>query len=285
MGVFSDVLLVTDYDDTLTGPGAVPKEPDGKSRIAVIPQANTDALKAFAEEGGLFTIASGRPRMFYESVIAPKIRPNAPLILSNGAYLYDAQKMEDVMVCPLPDTAKQAAAECMKFFPGVTIEAHRTDTVCVIHCAPWDTQHRHVMGFAAGDIESFEMPWLKLLFLGEHNEITALMSYLAQKYPDMDGVESVPVVCELQAAGVTKGNAARWLANRLGRRRLVCIGDAPNDLTMLEEADYAFVAQSGNEAVKAMGFRIAAPSRIGTVADAIAQMRAILREEERRSVR
>jgi len=50
---------------------------------------------------------------------------------------------------------------------------------------------------------------------------------------------------------------------------------------MLEEADYAFVAQSGNEAVKAMGFRIAAPSRVGTVADAITQMRAILREEER----
>ena len=281
MGIFSDVLLVTDYDDTLTGPGAVPKEADGKIGRAQIPKANLEELERFKKEGGQFTIASGRPLLYYSSMIAPKVTPNAPLILSNGSYIYDWNRKEDVLVRPLPASAAVFAKECMTRFPQVTIEAHRADTVCVIYCAPWDVQHRHMEGFATGNADSFEQPWLKLLFLGRHEEIEAVMLFLKEHYPEMEGVNSVPTVCEVQAAGVTKGNAARWLAKRCGRTKLVCIGDAPNDLTMLDEADYPFVAQSGNEQVKAMGYPLAAPSHIGTVADAIRQLRVILTRKQK----
>ena len=58
MGIFSDVLLVSDYDDTLTQPGGLPGA-DGKiTNMTQIPQANLDAIAAFEREGGLFTIAS-----------------------------------------------------------------------------------------------------------------------------------------------------------------------------------------------------------------------------------
>ena len=44
----------------------------------------------------------------------------------------------------------------------------------------------------------------------------------------------------ISAGGCDKGTAARRLADTLGRSILVCVGDAPNDLAMLQAADYGF---------------------------------------------
>ena len=77
---------------------------------------------------------------------------------------------------------------------------------------------------------------------------------------------------EVQAAGTSKGIAARELANRLGRSKLVCAGDAANDLSMLEEADLPFLAADGDERMFGQGFRIAAGCDEGTIADVVRQL-------------
>ena len=76
MAKFSDVLLASDFDRTLSGC-------DG-----TIPQANLDAIRYFMDEGGAFTVASGRsiPLFRQKAALVPV---NAPCILSNGAILYD----------------------------------------------------------------------------------------------------------------------------------------------------------------------------------------------------
>ena len=51
MGRFSDYLLISDFDLTLTGH-------DDR-----VPQANVDALKAWIAEGGAFSVATGRSLM------------------------------------------------------------------------------------------------------------------------------------------------------------------------------------------------------------------------------
>jgi hydroxymethylpyrimidine pyrophosphatase-like HAD family hydrolase len=107
-----------------------------------------------------------------------------------------------------------------------------------------------------------------------------LVPYPREKYPGFNAVHYSDVVCETQALGVTKGTAARYLADRLGRGTLVCVGDSPNDIEMLQEADYAFVAADGKESVRSMGFTLAAPCTEGTVADAIRKLRAILTEKQ-----
>ena len=50
-----------------------------------------------------------------------------------------------------------------------------------------------------------------------------------------------PRIIDVQAAGVSKGRAARQLQQQLGRKILVCVGDAENDVVMLDNADFAFV--------------------------------------------
>ena len=67
---------------------------------------------------------------------------------------------------------------------------------------------------------------------------------------------------------MSKNRAARELQQRLGRKILVCVGDAHNDIPMLEGADYAFVPA---DAALADRFPNVCPCAEGAVADVIYQ--------------
>ena len=56
---------------------------------------------------------------------------------------------------------------------------------------------------------------------------------------------AAPRIIDIHAKGVSKAAAARQLQKDLGRKILVCVGDAENDLAMLQEADYAFCPSDG----------------------------------------
>ncbi|MBQ1272136.1 MAG: HAD hydrolase family protein, partial [Clostridia bacterium] len=64
MGRFDGILICSDVDGTLA---------EGKN----IPEKNLEALRYFQSEGGLFTLATGRPAG-YESVLGVPL--NAPVI-------------------------------------------------------------------------------------------------------------------------------------------------------------------------------------------------------------
>ncbi len=85
-------------------------------------------------------------------------------------------------------------------------------------------------------------------------------------------VRSMPMMLEIQSAGVTKGTSARMLAGMLHRDRLICVGDAPNDVGMLDEADEAFLAADGDASMQNAGYHIASPSTEGTVASVIREL-------------
>ena len=65
---------------------------------------------------------------------------------------------------------------------------------------------------------------------------------------------------------MSKIRAARELQNKLGKKLLVCVGDAENDLPMLEGADFAFCPSDGTIADR---FTNVCPCGDGAVADVI----------------
>lgn len=79
-----------------------------------------------------------------------------------------------------------------------------------------------------------------------------------------------------QRGGCDKGTAARRLADTLGRSILVCVGDAPNDLAMLQAADYGFRTGDCDPAMRRYDFRDAAPSAEGSVASVIDALSTLL---------
>ena len=76
MGKFDCVLLASDFDDTLYN----------SSRE--VSAENREALNYFIRQGGRFTVSTGRAHRTFSPYVhlAPV---NAPVILSNGALLYD----------------------------------------------------------------------------------------------------------------------------------------------------------------------------------------------------
>ena len=68
------------------------------------------------------------------------------------------------------------------------------------------------------------------------------------------------------AKGSSKLNSARQLRKDLGRKLLICVGDAENDISMLDGADYAFCPSDG---VIANCNTNVSPCADGTVADVI----------------
>ena len=78
MGKFTGLLLASDFDDTLY---------DSHCRV---PERNLRAIRYFIAQGGRFTVATGRAHRTFQPHYA-SVPINAPVVLSNGAAIYDFQ--------------------------------------------------------------------------------------------------------------------------------------------------------------------------------------------------
>ena len=81
MGKFDGFLICSDVDSTLT------------YEAGKVSDENAKAIKYFQDEGGLFTLATGRAPSFMEH-FSDKVKINAPVVSFKGALLYDTEKDE-----------------------------------------------------------------------------------------------------------------------------------------------------------------------------------------------
>ena len=109
MGRFSDYLLISDFDLTLTGH-------DDR-----VPQANVDALKEWIAEGGAFSVATGRSLMMAWRRVRDLPR-NAPLITFNGAFCSEPTTGETVFSFPMPESYKALLAPILAERPDLSVE-------------------------------------------------------------------------------------------------------------------------------------------------------------------
>ena len=272
MGIFSDVLLTVDYDRTLTAPDST------------IPARNLEAIQYFMDNGGAFTVNTGRS-LPMANVFRDKVPVNAPLLLYNGSAAFDPNTDRLSFCHEIQMDMWQTVAECMELFPDLTVEIQGVDAHYRFTENPgWDAFCDHqpcARGFARpGDDLG---PFLKFSFYGEFRDVTVAHLYdgTAEERRRMDEVERIlnerygdycevfraaTRIIDVHAKGVSKARSARELQARLGRKILVCVGDAHNDLSMLYDADYAFVPA---DAVIAEAFENVCNCADGAVADVI----------------
>lgn len=279
MGKFSDFLLVSDFDRTLT------------DRTGRIPQSNLDAVSCFIALGGAFTVATGRSLPMSRNRFSG-IPMNAPLLVFNGAACFDMQT-EQVLFChPMPDDCMELMQHYEQTLPHLRLEVHCLDRHYVFHGdkSRDDYLTRQGTDFVHATWDMVPEPRVKfsiysmrenLFDITPDSEEGKFFLELEQDINRRGGgrytaINSLPGMVEVQSAGTSKGLAARELANRLGRKTLVCVGDATNDLSMLDEADLPFLAADGDRRMFGRGYRNAAPCGEGTVADVIRQLEASL---------
>lgn len=279
MGRFSHILLVSDFDRTLT---------DTHSNI---PQSNLDAIRYFQAEGGAFTVATGRCIPMFLSQME-KIPPCAPLILYNGGAMYDRTTGQVSNVQGVPH-GREVVRQLLKRYPQLHLEVNGIDAMYVFTENP----NRDAFYERAGapyrhmTVEEMPEPLIKAAFCGDFDDHSAIAQFfdgteddrilfdrvlaeLQEEYKDTMVVDRALMrIIDLQSVNSTKGKAARRMANEMGRRLLVCAGDALNDLSMLEEADIAYIPRDALEDVKGRGFRETLSCEEGTIYGVVEELK------------
>lgn len=277
MAKYSDILLAVDFDRTLT------------DEFGQIPQRNLNAIRTFQENGGVFTVATGRSIPMFRPFFA-QIPANAPLILYNGAAFYDVARAQLSEAVPIPNSGALLRA-LYADFPQLTLEIQGIDAHEIFRDDPVRDAFYRNNGcpFRKITFETLPPSPVKLALYTrfrdttvksffsvapeEAAQIAAAQDYLAHEFGDtVEGVCAAPGILDIQARGVDKGSAARRLAKRLHRRVLVCVGDALNDVSMLDEADFAFVPQDCVEALRNSRYPKVCACGDGSVADAIERL-------------
>ncbi len=247
--MFSDILLTVDFDRTMTDP---------QSRI---PQVNLEAVRYFMANGGTFTINSGRSipmsvRFFQE------VPMNAPLLAYNGAAWYDVQTGTLSNTRQLPLDPQEIAAELQERFPQLLLEVQAVDAhyafrkdenwerYCEANRSAWAYgQGKDLQPFLKFALAIFEDDRVSSVYkrVPEEEKIfQAANDYILEKYGDVvDTAFACPRILDVQGKGVSKCRSALELKQRLGKKILVCVGDAGNDISMLDGADYAYCPADG----------------------------------------
>ena len=268
--MFSDVLLTVDFDRTLTGP-------DGK-----IPARNLEAIQYFMENGGKFTVNTGRSVNTMRAHV-DKVPVNAPLLLYNGSAAWENGELTEKYEIELP--VWETLDKMVELFPEATLEVQGADTHYFVHHHPSAVAYYNKMGWDYQVAEHGQDlgPFLKFALFGDSCTDTVAGMYMGTEeeyryfreaaaricalYGDrVDVFFAAPKILDVHAKGVSKLRAARQLQEKLGRKILVCVGDAENDLQMLRGADFAFCPADGVVAEK---FPNVCPCGEGAVADVI----------------
>ena len=247
MGIFSDVLLTVDYDRTLTAPDST------------IPARNIEAILYFMENGGAFTVNTGRSVPMARPFMH-KVPTNAPLLLYNGSAAYDREKDCLEFMHEIDMDMWKTVEELLELFPDLTVEVQGVDNhYNFIPDPAWDAFSAHNnCSYATAQWGQNLGPFLKFSLYGEIRDVTVASLFdgseaeihrldEAQKLIEtryagkVSAFRAAPRIIDVHAAGVSKARAGRELQKRLGRKILVCVGDAENDILMLQNADFAFV--------------------------------------------
>lgn len=270
--MFSDILLTVDYDRTLTAPDST------------VPQRNIEAIEYFIANSGAFTVNTGRSIPMAKAFIG-KVPLSAPLILYNGSAAYDPESNLFTKVYPIDLDADTFTAHLQQLFPNLLVEIQGMDA----HYSLKKDRHWELFSSNGGCAWGYSKPsqipgpFMKAALYGdcsghcvssmyqatkeEQQQMLAAIDTVRRLYGDkVEVFHPCTKIVDIHAKGVSKLRAARDLQKELGRKILICVGDAENDVTMLEGADYAFCPADG---VVANRFKNVCVCAEGAVADVI----------------
>ena len=251
MGKFDHILLTVDFDRTLTAPDST------------VPERNLEAIRYFIENGGAFTLNTGRS-VPMASYLLDRIPVNVPFLLYNGSAAYD-RETRALGYCRIIDLDPEAlVADLLERFPDLTLEVQGIDAHYIFRKNPgWEAFNTHnCCPWAYGDEKHVPRPFLKFALYGEFREKTVAsmyesspeerarideaVAYVEKTYGHkVDVFRPCARIVDFHAKGVSKIKSARDLQESLGRSILVCVGDAENDIPMLDGADYAYCPADG----------------------------------------
>lgn len=264
MGKFDGVLFFSDYDDTLYN-----------HRLEVSAE-NRAAIRYFIENGGRFSIATGRAhRTFTPQIEKEGLEFNAPVVLSNGAAIYDYETDRYLVRTRLDPQTPARLADLCERFPDLGFEAYHEEDIYVHNPNVVTEQHLKRVGgsYTLCPIDRMPTPWNKVILEQDEPFLKEVQACLLQRWGGhYEAIFSNPYLLELTNKGSNKGTMVAEVARRLeiDPSRIYCIGDNQNDIPMLALSALPFAPANCSRPVKDWGARILSDCDHHAVAQAIA---------------
>lgn len=262
MKKFDGVLLVSDFDDTLYN-----------SKLKVSPE-NLEAIRYFMENGGRFTVATGRAHNAFAAQTAV-VPLNAPVVLSNGSSIYDFQKDEYVIQTYLAPSVREDCGEIIAAVPEIGFEAYHGEEVYAFHPNAVTERHSRRVGIrytAAERPEDIPLSWSKVIFEQELDILERVEALVKRRWPEKyEIIFSNRYLLEMTDRDSNKGKMVLRIADALGIRpeNIYCVGDNKNDIPMLEISAIPFAPANAAPAVKEMGARVVGSSDEHCIRDVV----------------
>ncbi|MEN8078881.1 HAD family hydrolase [Clostridioides difficile] len=241
MGIFDGYLLVSDMDGTLL---------NSKGKLS---EENKRAIEYFVDNGGEFTLATGRMLPSIKRHIH-KMKVTLPVIMYNGTKVYDFKNDQVVWETFLEEERKEIVKVVNEINKNVGIEIYSDETVYIYQSCS-RTERFSKLGYDViynVDDSIWNKKWTKVLIVGEKEEVDCVEEYLKDSYEDNYIVRSSEVYLEVIPKNISKGQALKELMTHKNMEgfTVISVGDNMNDVELLEEAHYGFCIKNGSEELK-----------------------------------
>jgi Cof subfamily protein (haloacid dehalogenase superfamily) len=257
---FDKVLLASDFDGTL-------KDDNG-----VITKDVLDAVRYFQENGGFFTLATGRTyqglRLYDNSVY------NAPALFANGALAYDFKSSAPAFFDGIGEEGREVVRRLHKEFPEISIEMYPFNATYAINLTDKTERHFSDQGISfivTDNPEELPVPWQKVMLGCNEKNTFEVQQFLSENFTETTYLPTTGTFVEVLKKGVNKGSGLLKLADYLGvpHSRTYAAGDGYNDVDMLKAAAGAFVPCNGDKGAIAAATHVVRSNNDGAIAHAI----------------
>ena len=271
MKKFENIVIVTDLDGTFFG-----------AHDAPIVKRNLEAVKYFTDNGGRFTIATGRAPSHVEVTFADVSKyVNIPAIVCNGACLYDYGTRDMVTSYTLEsDVVIDAIKLVHENFENAGVRANTKEYE--ILCTPDDVYHKYISGdiklysdtpHTALPIEQWrDLVIYKFVIRADAEVVEKILPLLSERFSDkIEIATSSPTIVDMQAKGHNKGTMLRGAMRELvgESATIYACGDFFNDLKMLRAADVAVCPSNAHEDIKKICDLCLCSNEQGLIADLV----------------
>ena len=253
MKKFEGILFLSDIDGTLTND-------DGQ-----LPENNIRAIRYFQENGGLFTVASGRLPRFIGK-FSGDFSPNTYIVGSNGTVIYDPEKEETVWAKELDPAVMQMISDTTARFPCIS-SLYFSDITGDV-----SVERKDFSRMAEKISAALDTPVCRAIVCQDAEDTPMVRRFLLDTYGDRYNFNcSWPGGVEIHAKGSGKGEVIPILKELLLKdgkpiHTVIAAGDFENDVTMLRTADIGYAAANATDLTKAAADRITVSNNEGVIA-------------------
>ncbi|MDY3618087.1 HAD family hydrolase [Agathobaculum sp.] len=241
MKKFERMLLACDMDGTLL---------DSQRKVSV---KNQQAIQYFTEQGGLFSLATGRAPGAAQPYF-DELSINAPYSLLNGALIFD--KQHNILSCAgMPEKTKELINAAVSKFPEIGCEIFDSENIYIRQMSEVTETHLKTLNLSYQPIMQDELTdtssWCKINLTGTPKILGLVRAFLQPYADEFCMASSMPMFLEITEKSVHKGAALQKIAAYCGipNNRIYAIGDSFNDEMMLRMAYKGFAPQNADQGI------------------------------------